>query len=193
MPMRPAVFIDRDDTLVATRAATAGTDHVGDLLDPALVKLMPGAAEGCRLLHQAGLPIVVISNQGAVARGRCTVRDVEAVNDRLRVLLAEVGVRLTGAYFCPFHPEGPAPAFMREHPWRKPGEGMYTAAAADLGIDLSQSWAIGDAPRDVVSAVTAGVPSGHAIVIGKGPGIFYRDLLDVATVLLERRRHEQDE
>jgi len=191
--MRPAAFIDRDDTLIATRSVTAGTDHVGDLLDPRQVELIPGAAEGCRLLSQAGLPLVVVSNQGLVARGRGGLREVEAVNDRLRLLLREVGVELAGLYYCPFHPLGRVPAFKGEHAWRKPSEGMFTAAAAELGLSLSSSWAIGDSPRDVVSAVTAGIPPGHAVVIGKGPGIFYRDLVDVAKVVLERRRQEAAE
>ncbi|MBL8757320.1 MAG: HAD-IIIA family hydrolase [Phycisphaerae bacterium] len=186
--MRPAVFLDRDDTLIDTRAVTASTPHPGDLTDPALVRLLSNAAAGCRALAEAGFALVVISNQGAVARGRATLRDVEAVNDRLRALLAAEGVRLDATYYCPFHPGGSAPAFRVEHPWRKPAPGMYLAAAAELELDLARSWAVGDAARDVLSAVTAGIASARAIIVGKGPGIWYPDLAAAAEVICQASR-----
>ncbi len=186
--MRPAVFIDRDDTLIATRAATAGTDHEGDLFDPALVTLLPGAVEGCKALQSVGLTLVVLSNQGAVARGKATLRTVEAVNDRLRELMLAQGVRLAGIYYCPFHPDGPEPQFKGEHLWRKPQPGMYLAAARELNISLADSWAVGDAARDVLAAVTAGIASARAIIIGKGPGIWYADLKAASDVIVPQLR-----
>lgn len=182
--MASAIFIDRDDTILATRDATARTTHVGDLTDPSQVRLLPGAVEACRLLLSTGMPLVCISNQGAVARGFCTLRDVEAVNDKMRALLAAEGVQLAATYVCPFHPDGSVTPFNREHEWRKPSAGMFLAAAADLGLNLATSWAIGDSQRDVQGAVTAGVASARAVIIGSGPGVWYADLMAAAKVII---------
>lgn len=182
--MGPAIFLDRDNTLLATNQATAGTDHEGDITDPSQVRFLPGAIDGCEMLARSHLPLVVLTNQGAVARGRCGVRDVERANDRMRALLAERGVRLAGVYACPYHPQGHVQPFNVEHPWRKPDSGMYLAAHRDLGIDLGLSWAIGDSQRDVLSAVTAGIASARAVMIGKGPGLWYPDLLAAAKVIV---------
>ncbi len=173
--LRAAVFLDRDDTLILNRAITAGTPHPGSLFDPALVRLLPGAAAACRDLKRAGFALVVVTNQGAVARGECTIAQVEATNARLReVLKAESGggadgqpeVELDAIYFCPYHPKGSVPPFNIEHPTRKPHPGMFLAAAADLHLDLSRSWMIGDADRDIAAALAAGIPAAHTILLG---------------------------
>jgi D-glycero-D-manno-heptose 1,7-bisphosphate phosphatase len=164
--MRPGVFLDRDDTLIANRSVTTGTPFPGDLFDPTLVRLLPGVAEGLRLLAAAGYALVVVSNQGAVARGRCTLAQVHACNERLRAIArAEAGVEFAGVYVCPYHPKGTTPPWNIEHPWRKPGPGMLLAAARDLGLDLARSWLIGDAQRDIDAALAAGIPREHALRI----------------------------
>lgn len=147
--MRPAVFIDRDDTLIECRSVT--TD--GDLGDPGLVRLKPGAAEACRRLRDAGYVLVVITNQGGVARGRYTLRDVERVNQRVDDLLDGL---IDAFRVCPYHPEGLVPEYRAEHPWRKPAPGMLLDAAAELGIDLGVSWVIGDSLRDCQAGRAAG-------------------------------------
>ncbi|MBC7770917.1 MAG: HAD family hydrolase [Pyrinomonadaceae bacterium] len=169
--MPRAVFLDRDDTLIANREVTACTGHPGDLYDPALVKLLPGVAEACSELKERGYLLIVVSNQGAVARGRCTVAQVEACNARMALLLKEQeGVTLDGVYFCPHHPAGTVAPYNAEHPWRKPGPGMLLQAARDLDVDLSQSWMIGDAPRDIEAALAAGIPRERAMLIGDAGG-----------------------
>ncbi|MFZ4574902.1 MAG: HAD-IIIA family hydrolase [Phycisphaerales bacterium] len=156
-----AVFLDRDDTLIACTGLPAPPAPAapGDLIDPGLVELLPGVLDSCRALHAAGHTLVVVSNQGTVARGGGTIRAVEAVNARVADLLRdERGLPLIACfYFCPFHPRGNLPAFTREHPWRKPGAGMLLAAAADFGLDLPSAWLIGDAERDIESGVAAGL------------------------------------
>jgi D-glycero-D-manno-heptose 1,7-bisphosphate phosphatase len=164
--MRPAVFLDRDDTLIANRELTAQTDHPGDLCDPALVRLLPGVTEGLRLLRDAGLALVIVSNQGCIARGVCTVEQVEACNARLRDLVrVEAGVEFDGIYYCPHHPRGTVPPFNTEHHWRKPAPGMFLAAAADLALDLSRSRLIGDAQRDAEAAIAAGIDRARCVLI----------------------------
>lgn len=147
--MPPAIFLDRDDTLI--HCDDVAPD--GDLGDPALVRLVPGAADACSRLKAAGYRLIVVSNQGGVARGRFTVTDVERVNARLNELL---GGAIDAFRFCPYHPRGAVPEFTREHPWRKPQAGMFFDAALALSIDLPRSWTIGDADRDMQAGRAAG-------------------------------------
>lgn len=147
---QPAVFLDRDNTLIA---------NVGDLGDPAQVQVIPGAAAALRALRDAGYRIVVVTNQGGVARGRFSEADVEAVNRRTARMLEEAAGRaglIDRFYSCPFHPQGTVEQYRAEHPWRKPAPGMLLAAASDLDLDLEKSWLIGDQPRDVAAGRAAG-------------------------------------
>src|SRR5688572_12582963 len=165
----------------------------GDVVDPGLVRLLPGAAEACRLLREAGLVLVVFSNQGVVARGGATCARVEEVNRRLERELeraaaweASRGKLIEGFYYCPWHPRGAVPEFAREHEWRKPAPGMILAAAADLGLDLGKSWVIGDAPRDVEAGVAAGIDASRCLLVG--PGGRFATVLEAAREVAARRR-----
>lgn len=159
--MPRAVFFDRDDTLMLCRAVCPD----GDLGDPALVTLVPGAKDVCRDIKDAGYLLIVVSNQGGVARGHYTTSDVDRVNARLNVLL---GGLIDAFYYCPYHPRGVVPEYTREHPWRKPSPGMLLQAATDHSIDLPSSWLIGDAERDVQAAHDAGCRS---ILLTEVPGV----------------------
>jgi D-glycero-D-manno-heptose 1,7-bisphosphate phosphatase len=167
-----AIFLDRDDTLIDTSGATADLRVPGDLLMPDRVGLLRGVGPALARLQQAGYALVVVSNQGGVARAMGTIRDLEATNAALRGLLAGFGVKLAGAYACPFAASGHVAPFNTDHPWRKPAPGMYLAAARELGLDVARSWAIGDKPRDLEAAVRAGVPASRCVLLsaGAGPG-----------------------
>lgn len=160
---RRAVFLDRDDTLIACRSLPAPPPpgRPGDLFDASLVALLPGVAEACEALSAAGLALVVVTNQGSVARGAARLEDVERVNRRLRELLPMIDA----VYYCPFHPQGCGNAFTREHEWRKPGGAMLMTAAATLGLDLSDSFLIGDAPRDIDAGVAAGLDPARCFLL----------------------------
>ncbi len=147
--MNAAVFFDRDDTLIHCIDVTAD----GDLGDPTLVRLRPGALESCERLRCAGFLLVVVSNQGGVARGKYGVETVERVNARVNELL---GGAVSAFRYCPYHPKGVVPEFSREHPWRKPQPGMILDAACALSIDVARSWAVGDMERDVEAGRAAG-------------------------------------
>ena len=142
--MDPAVFLDRDNTLIANH---------GDLGDPEEVVLMQGVREGLRRLHLAGYRLVVITNQGGVARGRYGEDDVKAVHARIQALVGDPPLSF---YYCPFHPEGSVPEYTREHPWRKPAPGMILEAAQREELDLGGSWMVGDQPRDAEAGNAAG-------------------------------------
>ena len=152
-----AVFLDRDNTLIL---------NDGDLGDPDAVRLIDGVAPALARLGGAGWRLVVVSNQGGVARGRYTERDVEAVNRRIAELIDDqAGTRglIDRFYWCPYHPDGTVERYRREHPWRKPQPGMLLQASRDMDIDLQQSWMIGDQPRDVEAGQAAGC---RTILIG---------------------------
>lgn len=149
--MQPAVFLDRDNTLIA---------NDGDLGDASLVRLLDGVPAALKSLRDAGFRLVVVTNQGGVARGRYGEADVDAVHRRIAELVdAATGMERTidRFYYCPFHPEGVVAEYTREHPWRKPQPGMIVQAAADMQLDLAKSFLIGDAPRDVEAGRRAGI------------------------------------
>jgi len=149
--MDPAIFLDRDGTLVPDDANTGVA---------ARVSLVEGVAPSLRRLRDAGFRLVVATNQGGVARGRFTENDVDAVHSRLSELLdQQTGLKRTieSFYYCPFHPKGIVPEYTREHPWRKPRPGMLLQAAQDMELELERSWLIGDSPRDIAAGRAAGV------------------------------------
>lgn len=183
--MRPAVFLDRDDTLIANRSLPPQPgQRPGDLADPARVELLPGARQACQLIKDAGYALVIITNQGVVARGGATLEQVNDTNDRVVELLAgpSGSSPIDAVYCCPYHPQGTVPAYAREHPWRKPAPGMILAAADDLGLDLARSWLIGDTPRDRQAGIAAGLDPARCLLIAdtpQGPG----SILDAARII----------
>jgi D,D-heptose 1,7-bisphosphate phosphatase len=146
---RPAVFFDRDNTLIV---------NDGYLGDPSKVQLVEGAAECVARVRSLGYAVVVFSNQSGVARGMFTEDDVHRVNARLDEALVDLlpHAVIDRHEFCPFHPEGTVPAYAKESDLRKPKPGMIFQAAEKLALDLSRSWVVGDAPRDIESGKAAG-------------------------------------
>ncbi|HED54098.1 MAG TPA: HAD-IIIA family hydrolase [Phycisphaerales bacterium] len=191
--MRPAVFFDRDDTLIRnTTLPPPANPHPawkpGDLSDPSRVELLPGALQACRLLRDAGFSLVVVSNQGCVARGSATIEDVQAVNARVGELLVDdAGNPMIERFaFCPYHPQGNVPEFTREHRLRKPNPGMILDAAAELGLDLSRSWLVGDMPRDCEAGINADLPPERCLLIGEHGEV--PDALAAARLILSQSR-----
>lgn len=149
MGMRPAVFLDRDNTII---------HNDGDLGDPKRVVLMKGVAPAIASLRGLGFRVVIVTNQGGVARGRYTEEDVHAVHDRIAHLVERQanGASIDAFYYCPYHPGGTVEKYRREHPSRKPAPGMLLQAAEDLKLDLNASWMVGDQMRDVEAGRAAG-------------------------------------
>jgi len=147
--MKTAVFLDRDNTLI---------HNDGDLGDPQQVKLIKGAASAIASLRGLGYKIVVVSNQGGVARGMFTEKEVDQVNQRVGELVkATTGATIDRFYYCPYHPQGKVKKYCQEHPWRKPQPGMLLQAAKDLELDLGHSWIVGDQLRDVQAGLAVDV------------------------------------
>ena len=132
---RAAAFLDRDGTIIRD------TEY---LRDPEQVELLPGAAHAIRRLKEAGLPVIVITNQSGIARGLLTEQDYERVRMRVDKVLAEEGAHIDATYHCPHHPDMTGPCDCR-----KPGVKLYRDAAAAHDLDPSRSWYVGDRLRDV--------------------------------------------
>ena len=133
-------------------------EHVHYLCDPALVRLLPGAAEALKKLRRAGFVVVLVTNQSAIGRGMLTENRLEQIHTEMRRQLAASGATIDGIYYCPVAP-GSDDRSLVEHPDRKPGPGMLLRAAADLQLDLAASWMVGDLISDVWAGLNAGCRS----------------------------------
>ena len=179
---RAAVFLDKDGTLV---------EDVPYNVDPARVRLAPGAAAALAALHAAGYRLAVVSNQSGVARGLFPEAALAAVWRRLAELLP--GVPLAGCYYCPHHPAGAAPAYAVECDCRKPAPGLVLRAARELGVEPRRSWVVGDILDDVEAGRRAGcrtvlIDNGHEtewdLSPGRRPHFRAPDLAGAARVIL---------
>jgi D-glycero-D-manno-heptose 1,7-bisphosphate phosphatase len=139
---RPALFIDRDGTLI---------EDAHYLADARRVRLLPTAVEAVRAANAAQVPVVIVTNQSGIGRGLITKAQYEAVRDRTVALLAAEGAQVLATYHCPH-----APDLTGACDCRKPAIGMYEAAARDHGFALANSGYIGDRWRDVQPALTTG-------------------------------------
>ena len=143
-PLRPAVFLDRDGTVI---------EDADYLADPDGVVLIAGVGPALRRLREAGYALVVVTNQSGIARGRFSEGDYRRVSARLDSELERVGVRLDATLHCPHHPEHSGPCSCR-----KPAPGMLFSAAQALGLDLERSFIVGDKRSDLEAGAAAGVP-----------------------------------
>jgi histidinol-phosphate phosphatase family protein len=141
--LRPAVFLDRDGTII---------DDVGYLADPAGISFYPGVPEALKRLQDGGFLLIVITNQSGIGRGFFDEETALAVNLIMLRMLKEKGVVLAAIYYCPHHPEDNCDC-------RKPELLMVQRALGDLGIDPSRSWVVGDIDKDVHTGTRAGLGS----------------------------------
>jgi D-glycero-D-manno-heptose 1,7-bisphosphate phosphatase len=150
--MDPAVFLDRDGTLIAEK---------NYLRRPEDVVILPGAAAGLRRLGDAGFRLFIVSNQSGVGRGYFTLADVERVNEHLTRELAQAGVRLEKIYFAPEAPDQPSRG-------RKPSPQFLFDARDEFGVDLAASYMIGDKLIDLECGWNAGVKQSILVRTGYG-------------------------
>lgn len=156
---RPAVFLDRDGTLITA---------LGYLADPAELELVPGAGAALARLGAAGFARVLVTNQSGIARGLLDEAALAAVHARLAEALAREGGALELVLSCPHHPEIGVPPYRLACGCRKPEPGLILEAARRLDLDLARSWVVGDAARDLEAGRRAGVPGLVLVRTGKG-------------------------
>jgi D-glycero-D-manno-heptose 1,7-bisphosphate phosphatase len=139
---RPALFLDRDGTIIADAHYPS---------DPAQVRLLPGAAAAIARANAANIPVIVVTNQSGIGRGHITEAQYQSVSARVSELLAAEGPHVDATYHCPHWPERDG-----QCECRKPGIGMHRDAARAMGLALPASAYIGDRWRDVQPALTTG-------------------------------------
>ena len=144
---RAAVFLDRDGTLI---------EDVGFLERVDQVQVYPWTTDAVRRLNEAGLAVVVTTNQSGVARGILTEEGIRSVHRHLSSILEAGGARIDAYYYCPHHPEGTIQAYTRVCDCRKPSPGLVDQAVRDLSLDPTQSFVVGDKWMDIGLARAVG-------------------------------------
>ena len=146
------VFLDRDGTINVERHYLASVSGM---------QLLPGAAQGIRMLNESGLVVVVISNQTVVARGECSLETLEAINQRMVDLLADEDAVVDAIYSCPHSRDDACDC-------RKPKIGLIEQAWRDLDARTARSFLVGDKCSDIQAGRNAGattflVRTGHGL------------------------------
>jgi D-glycero-D-manno-heptose 1,7-bisphosphate phosphatase len=181
--LRPAVFLDRDGTIA---------EEVGYLNHSSRFRMFPFAATAVRRLNEAGLPVVVVTNQSGVRRGYFPESLVHAVNELMTQQLAAAGARIDAIYYCP-HTSADACTC------RKPKTGMLVQAAREHSLDLRRSFVVGDRYGDIELAQNAqarsilvrtgygeGELAWHSATWSVQPGFVAQDLSDAADWILRQ-------
>lgn len=149
----PAIFLDRDGVIIENRDA-----YVRAWAD---VEIYPQALAALARLSATRFKIVIVTNQSAVGRGIITLDEAHAINRRLTAEIERAGGRVDGIFMCPHAPADDCLC-------RKPQPGLLTQAAAELGLDLSRSYLIGDAITDIQAGQAAGVYQAILVRTGRG-------------------------
>ncbi len=169
---RPAVFLDRDGTIIEDR---------GDLARPSQVAFFADTFPALKRLNRF-FELFIVTNQSGVSKGAMTIEDVKRVNTRVVSELARFDIRIRETYVCPHKRDDgcrcikPKPYFLRK-------------AETDHGIDLTRSFAIGDHPHDVTFAENVGA---KGIYVLSGHGEKHRDELSGDVVVVGGIREAAD-
>lgn len=149
--VRPAIFVDRDGTLI---------ELVEALTESAQLKLLPGVGEAIAELNRRGFLVLVVTNQPIVEKGLLTREGLAKIHEKLRTDLAYAGAQVDGIYACPhqYRAEGQCTC-------RKPGVGLIEQAQKDFLIDMAKSWFVGDRLRDVETGKRAHL---HTVQVATG-------------------------
>lgn len=150
--MNRAILLDRDGVINEDR-----DDYVKSWAE---VRFIKGARQALKQIHQAGIPVVVITNQAAVGRGIITEADLADIHARLMRTIKKAGGSISKIYYCPHHPEAHCRC-------RKPHSGLLKKAARELHLDLTRCFFVGDALRDIQAGKRAGC---HTVLVQTGQG-----------------------
>lgn len=157
---RRALFLDRDGVI--------NINH-GYVHDRENTDFLPGIFDACRLARDAGLLLIVVTNQAGIARGFYEEARFIAYTAWMHEEFAGRGVPLLATHYCPHHPLAVVESLRLPCPSRKPSAGMLLTAAGNYGIDLSKSLLIGDKESDLEAGRLAGIPD-RFLVDGQGRG-----------------------
>lgn len=153
--MNRAVFLDRDGTLIVEK---------NYLHRPEDVEVFPGAGPALKRLVDAGFKLIVVTNQSGIGRGYFTFADAEQVNEKVAREFARDGVRFEKTYIAPEAPEQPGRG-------RKPSPQFLFDARDEFGLDLAESFMVGDKLIDLECGWNAGVKKSILVRTGYGAGV----------------------
>ncbi len=145
--MRPAVFLDRDGTMI---------HDVGYLNRVEDLRWYPSTIDAVRLLNRAGFVVCVTTNQAGIGLGHLNEEILARLHGEMTRVLDEEGARIDGWFHCPHHPHAVVDALRVVCECRKPQPGMIRQAQARLGLDLTRSVVVGDKMADVGLAGSVG-------------------------------------
>jgi len=160
---KPAVFLDRDGTLI---------DEVGFLVREEQIRIYEGTPAALRILRQVGFLLLVVSNQSGVARGFLSEERMLELNRVIFNQMRLLGEVPDAFYFCPHHPQALLDKYRQVCECRKPGLGLVRQAQQQFDLDLSGSYAVGDKLSDVALGQGLG---GKGILVLTGFGAEERD------------------
>lgn len=183
------IFLDRDGTINKWNGLVDEEDKL---------ELLDGAAEAIRTINDSEYLAIVITNQPVVARGLCSIEDVERIHKKMQTLLGSQGVYVDDIAYCPHHPDkgfpGENAAYKVKCNCRKPNTGLIEEMALKYNISLEDSWMVGDSLRDIMTGKNARM--GTALVLtgesekdegcGAGADIICRDLREAVSHILQR-------
>ena len=161
--MRPAVFLDRDGTLIEERGYL---DRIEQL------EVFPWAPDAIRLLNRAGFAVVVVTNQSGIGRGMIDESFVGEVHAAIDARLAAGSARVDRYYFCPHHPDAVLERYRQVCRCRKPGTGMIEQACREMNLDPARSVMVGDRSIDVACGRAAGT---RTVLVRTGHGAHEAD------------------
>jgi D-glycero-D-manno-heptose 1,7-bisphosphate phosphatase len=186
--MRPAVFLDRDGTLIEE---SGYLDRLERLI------FFPFSVDAVRLLNRAGFAIVVVTNQAGIARGIVKESFVAEAHQHIADRLEAGGAKIDGFYYCPHYPTGVVEQYRSACDCRKPQPGMLRRAAKDLDLDLPRSFVVGDKWHDLAAGQAVGA-RGVLVRTGLGrqdeaapepgttPAAIVDNLMDAAAWILQQ-------
>ena len=154
--MAKAVFLDRDGVINAN-VFYADTGEVEAPRTAADFTLLPGVLEAMQRLQSAGYLLFLVSNQPNQAKRKATAADHDAIQVKLKAALDEVGIRIQEFFYCFHHPKGVEPSLSGTCDCRKPSPYFLNQAQGSHGLDMAQSWMVGDRDTDIQCGKAAGV------------------------------------
>jgi D-glycero-D-manno-heptose 1,7-bisphosphate phosphatase len=163
--MQPAVFLDRDGTII---------EDVGYVSTPAQLRFIPGSIESIRMLNDAGYKVIVITNQSGVARGILSEDMLQTIDKIIRKQILSGGGHIDDIYYCPHHPEHGVYPYRQACECRKPHPGLIKKATAEHALDLSASFLVGDKSSDMETGKHAGIKT---ILVETGYGSKEKEVL----------------
>jgi D-glycero-D-manno-heptose 1,7-bisphosphate phosphatase len=156
---RPAVFLDRDGTIIRERGYLERLEHL---------QIFPWTGDALRLLKRAGFATVVVTNQSAIARGLIDEPFLHRVHQAIDTHLQSSGGGIDRYYFCPHFLKSKIARYQQVCTCRKPAPGMIEQACREMDLDPARSVMVGDRWTDVACGRAAGT---RTVLVRSGDGL----------------------